>query len=217
MNEWETSNLVLAETVMDIAGLTELSEVRVLNVTAYNSMNVLQSIHYELQELLSDSVEVIYETTLVVGEGNDYDDANEAYINTWNAIESSIISGEFTDDMQSHAVEDGNTALLQAASSTPASISDPVISSESIVDIDDDSKDETTPFEDFIKDDILMICILAPTILIIFCFAWRQYTRYRKKARYENEIKNTWIDSQSDDIVDGDTYIFTNDLKENLI
>lgn len=223
MYELETSNMVLKQTVMDVAGLTELSEVQILNIRAYNSTdqlhsNIIKSRSFNALNALNDnttdhSIEVIYETTVVVGEGNDYEDADDAYIQTLNNIESSINNGEFTDDMESHAAEDGNTALLYATSSTYASISDPVITG----DVVDNANDDDNEFISIIIDNLLLISLVAAGgILIIFYCVWRYRAKVIKRE-HENSVKNnTWVNRESTHIEDGDIFI-PSDLNENLL
>ena len=140
---------------------------------------------------------IVYQTSVVVGEGNAYSDTDEAYDSTVEMLESSISSGEFTSSLNAYASEEGSV-LIYASASTPAEVVPPT--STTIDEVNDTSGHEIFT--------LINILIFVASLLVI-TFAYGTY--YWKRHRYLSG-KDTWVTKAS-----FDENAKNSTLRENLI
>ena len=141
------------------------------------------------------SIEIVYETSVVVGEGNDYEDSDGAYEETSKLLESSIASGEFTEVLDEYAVEEGSEALSHASASTLAEVG-PSTTTITVIDDDDVVSDSSS---NSYNEPIITGIIVAGVCVVVAITGYLFY-RWRKRVHSYNIGKNTWVHRPSVDI-----------------
>ena len=177
-------SLVIQETVANIARLDDLDEVRVI------------SVHDVLQDISSQnelgSIEILYETYVVPGEGNAYTDSEEAYDETVLLIEESIEDGNFTSTMETFAVQEGSEALVNATSSTHVDVSDPIILQP------DGNESSGNGFSKMVIFVASLVCVMLLLCILYYYFKKRHTTW--KDVPDENYKITTAIDDRNGEL-----------------
>ena len=202
--------LVFQETVVKVTHLEDINEINILSVHSPYAVTTYSNSNSRLifaDGNNTESVDVVYETSVVVGEGNSYTNPNDAYDETSALLESSISSGEFTSILDAYAEEEGSSVLLHASANTPASIGDPIFTTIDTTSGDNDSSHG--------------IFTLANVIISVVCiaFAMSFFAMYYWNYRYRLG-KGTWRTRPSVDrsVGSAKTNVFINStLEENLI
>jgi hypothetical protein len=195
--DYNLNIFVFQETVVKITHLEDVNEVKVLDVHAY-MVATDATAHSKVLMLttnVTEGVEIVYQTSVVIGEGNAYSDADEAYDSTVELLESSISSGEFTSSLDTYASKE-NSVLMYASASVPAEVGPPT--SSTIDEVNDTSGGKIFTSINIL---IVVVCLLVLTFSLgVYCWkrhlyisgkgTWRTKASFDEKATYPTLREN---------------------------
>ena len=206
MLDYDTNAFVFEETIVQIAHLDDITEVVIIDVHEIISVAVSanddaatndDAAFYDDAATNDDatndddadgnntSIEIVYETSVLVGEDNDYENSEEAYEGTSDLLESSIESGEFTEVLEGYAVEEGSDALSHASANSLAGIGPYVATTTT----DDDN---TMSSSSGSNDESMVTGLVVAGVCIIVAISAYLFCKWRKKVHRFKTGKYTW-------------------------
>ena len=153
------------------------------------------------------NIEVNYEATVWLGEGNDFQTDEEAYSKTTTLLNQSVVDGNFTNVMNSYAADESCVALMNAMAYKPPEVDGYLeVTSTSSRGNDDE----------FEIDLIFLITLICPSIVIIAIgvIAYRRLLNTGNESAANDKLFKSSLTNRSESV---SPMTRRNDLSERLL